>query len=571
MQYHCVNCQRRYEFRALKKGVHALCPECHGDLQEMVDADGPTLTLTFPGGQTRTFHLKTGFTVGRDSTCDVVLEEDSISGVHARFSVQHNGAVSVADSDSTNGVRVNGVRVDLQTLRDGDRIKFGRVEATFRNPRGPISMVADVAVLHSEGATGIDAEYSPSRTMLVEADSGISPDAEKALRLQRALEMTADLAIIHDPQALLTKLAESVFELFRTDRTVVLLRNPDRRTFSVAMARSADGSTPEGLTLSRTLMRKVVGEKTAIATSDARTDDRLISAASIVAAGTRSAIVAPLLHRDEVLGLVWTDTLSETRRFGEGDLRIFTGLLSVVAVAMLNVKLYERVAAEARVRSHLSRYLSPDVVQSVMEQKLTLQMGGELCDATVLFSDVRGFTAASEKMEPRQVVDLLNRYFERMVEVVFRNGGTVDKFIGDAIMAVWGVPQPKGNHALGAVRAALEMQRSLVEFNLEQRAQGLPEVGMGIGIHTGQVVAGNIGSSRRMEFTVIGDTVNTASRIESSTGTGDIFVSRETYNLLEGRIAASPLPPIRVKNKAEPLALFAVDPNAQELSDGRAS
>ncbi|MBI3890196.1 MAG: GAF domain-containing protein, partial [Candidatus Wallbacteria bacterium] len=389
--------------------------------------------------------------------------------------------------------------------------------------------------------------------------SAAHPEAAKLARAHRALELTAALAGIQDQDQLLESLARDLFEMFGVERVVVLLREPQLRTFTVGLARTRDGAPIEALNLSRTLMRKVIGERLSLVTSDVSLDGRFVPSGSLLASGTRSALVSPLLCGEEVLGLVWSDTVSDARTFDEGDLPIFSGLVGVAGVSLANARLCQRVATEARARSHLSRYLSPELVQQVMDQKVSMQMGGSLADATVLFCDMRGFTAASEKASPEQVVQMLNRYFGRMVEVVFRNGGTVDKFIGDAIMAVWGVPQARPTDAFAAVRAGIEMQRELADYNRESLALGLPEVAMGVGIHSGPVVAGNIGSPRRMEFTVIGDTVNTASRVESSTGAGDVFLTKETLGRLGRPIPVKALPPIKVKNKAVPLELFAVD------------
>ncbi|MBI2945691.1 MAG: FHA domain-containing protein [Candidatus Wallbacteria bacterium] len=559
MRYRCGSCLKQFDFPSLKKGVEALCPGCHGELRETA-AGLAVLAWLGAGSEAGTEReLENGTTLGRDETCDICLADESVSALHARFFQQADGSFGLSDCDSTNGTRVNGVRVVLKTLRHGDLLRFGRFEATFRMNGGPSPEAAQLTILESEAFSPPVAEYRPAQTTLGEGASELGTEAARTLRLERALEMTAELATHLDAQKLLERLAQDIFELFRTERVAVLLRNPDRRTFSLALARSADGTTPDAFQLSRTVLRKVVGERTAIATTNALMDDRLPATGSLVAAGTLSALVAPLVHRDEVLGLVWTDTLESVRPMGDLELRLFTGLVGVAAVTLVNARLWARVAADARVRAHLSRYLAPEVVQSVLDGKLSLGLGGTLCEATVMFTDIRGFTAASERLEPGQIVELLNRYFERMVDVVFRHGGTVCKFTGDGLMAVWGAPQPHESHALSAVRAGIDMQRAMGPFNAESKALGAPPLEMGVGVHTGSLVAGNIGSSRRMEFTCHGDAVNTAQRIESATGPGDVYLSRKTLELMEGRIPALPLPPIRVKNKADPLELFSVD------------
>ena len=195
--------------------------------------------------------------------------------------------------------------------------------------------------------------------------------------------------------------------------------------------------------------------------------------------------------------------------------------------------LRERRAREKAV-SLFRRFLNPNVVQQIVEQGETVEsLSGRTRDITVLFSDIRGFTTLSENRPPHEVVTLLNRYFERQVEVVFRHGGTLDKFIGDCIMAFWGAPLDDPDHARRAVAAALEMQRTLLGFKRELEAEGssVGDFDVGIGVHTGAAVVGFIGAQRKLDYTAIGDTVNLASRVEGLTkGVARVLVTRDTVN-----------------------------------------
>jgi adenylate cyclase len=177
-----------------------------------------------------------------------------------------------------------------------------------------------------------------------------------------------------------------------------------------------------------------------------------------------------------------------------------------------------------------------------------------------LFSDIRGFTTLSEKMDPQHLVALLNEYFTEMVNIVMDEGGVVDKYIGDAIMAVFGAPVAKPEDAANAVRAAVRMRIALRELNTRLAGRGLPPLRTGIGIHTGVVVAGNIGSERRMEYTVIGDAVNLASRLESSTKEvgADVLISEDTYELTKSTIEARAMREITVKGRNQPVMTYEV-------------
>ncbi|MGZ5819328.1 MAG: adenylate/guanylate cyclase domain-containing protein, partial [Burkholderiaceae bacterium] len=193
--------------------------------------------------------------------------------------------------------------------------------------------------------------------------------------------------------------------------------------------------------------------------------------------------------------------------------------------------LRERRSREQAV-SLFGRFLNPNVVRQIVDQGETVEsLSGRNCNITVLFSDIRGFTTLSETRTPHEVVTLLNRYFERQVEVVFRHGGTLDKFIGDCIMAFWGAPVDDPEHAQHAVAAALEMQETLLSFKKELAAEGsnVLDFDVGIGVHTGPAVVGFIGAQRKLDYTAIGDTVNLASRVEGLTkGVARVLVTHDT-------------------------------------------
>jgi adenylate cyclase len=212
-------------------------------------------------------------------------------------------------------------------------------------------------------------------------------------------------------------------------------------------------------------------------------------------------------------------------------------------------------------RNLLNLYVSPEVAREALEHGTKL--GGQLVECSVLFSDIRGFTALSEQMPPEQLIDLLNRYMSRMVDVVIANGGLVNKFGGDSLLAVFGSPlNPADDHAARAVRAALHMQKALKGFNAEQVKKSQPELEIGIGLASGPVVAGNVGGEGRIEYTVIGDSVNLAARLQDLTKQmgRSILASAATVNEAARVMpfAAEPMNPIEVRGKAEPVEIYAL-------------
>ncbi len=206
-----------------------------------------------------------------------------------------------------------------------------------------------------------------------------------------------------------------------------------------------------------------------------------------------------------------------------------------------------------------SKYVTKSVVDRIMANEGGLKLGGEKKEVSVFFSDIRGFTPMSEQLSPEEVVHLLNEYFTEMVKIIFKYEGTLDKFMGDAIMAIFGAPVDLPDHAERAVLAAVEMSAKMKELQAKWRMEGKKEVNIGIGINTGDVVVGNLGSLERMEYTAIGDNVNLAQRLESVAEKGQILISSSTYERVKHKVNARMLDPIKLKGKADKVIPYEVE------------
>src|SRR4030095_13824927 len=209
-------------------------------------------------------------------------------------------------------------------------------------------------------------------------------------------------------------------------------------------------------------------------------------------------------------------------------------------------------------RPQFQRLLSPNLVDQVVQGKLQLEKGGALSEVTLLFSDIRGFTSMSESRAPEEIVRMLNEYFELMVDVIFKYEGTLDKFVGDEVIALFGAPVAMEQAELKAVQCALDMMRVLSEWNRTRAAEGQNQINVGIGINTGLVVTGAIGSSRALQYTAIGDAVNTASRLCSVAKPGEIILSDNTMRLVAPAVDAEALPAVRLKGKEQELRIYNV-------------
>jgi adenylate cyclase len=220
----------------------------------------------------------------------------------------------------------------------------------------------------------------------------------------------------------------------------------------------------------------------------------------------------------------------------------------------------EDITQEQRLMNTLCRYMAREVAEQVMQNTDEAKLGGKRAEVTILLTDIRNFTSISEQMDPWDIVELLNTYFPRMINVIFRHQGMVDKFIGDSILAVFGVPLPREDDALRAVRAALEMRKELNAINMERARKGQMTIEIGIGVTSGAVISGNIGSERRMDYTVIGDPVNLAARLEGLTKVVKrrILVNERVHAAIGKEIPCEALGLFMVKGKREKVPVFAV-------------
>ncbi len=528
------------------------------------DADSPQ-TYTFASGEV---------VIGRSPECQIVLRDFGISRMHAKIVVGEEG-VRILDLKSKNGTQVNGVPVVEAPLNDGDRILVGKSELTFGNALES-KVVLDEAKPLSEEAGTIIRSVGELSKLLTGVSAPVVPgerkpappvdvqEIEKSNRILKVLTNIAKTLIAVRPvEEVLQQVMDIVFEHMPADRGFLMLADESGsgRLVPMVVKHRSSGSGEGKITVSKTIADKVMKEHVSILTSDAMVDPRFGAGDSIRFHGIRSAMCAPLWNQDQVIGIVHVDSPMLTNCFNVNDLDMLTALANYAALAVERARLNQKIVAEEKKRERLGRFLSPQVTSRILaaSDAQGAELGApEVREVSVLFADIVGFTGLSETMSPAAVALVLNDYLSRMTEVIFRYEGTLDKFIGDAIMAVFGAPLDMPDHAERAVRAALEMQERLTEWNAE-RKDGGPKLRIRIGINSGKAVAGEIGSVNKKEYTVLGDTVNTASRLESSVAQpGSVVIGENTFRMADGRFECRPLGSFSLRGKEHEVEVYEV-------------
>ncbi|HKI03829.1 MAG TPA: adenylate/guanylate cyclase domain-containing protein [Thermoanaerobaculia bacterium] len=512
------------------------------------------------------------FLVGRSTACDLPIQDPTVSRRHAELELTGAG-VRVRDLGSTNGTYLDGVRVIDALATPGSRIAFGKVdfkvvaEQPLAQPLPPSEEFSgegslDATILRQVPVRGqadiaSQLETGPRGASLLRI-GGESLEERQARKLNLLLDIAKELSQQTEVDRLLDRVVGLTFEVMDVDRVAIMTGGENGEELVRRLWRTRVESPAGSWRVPRAIARKAVAEKVAVLSENVPEDERFEEGGT--GQKVQSALCAPLLgSQGTVLGIIYLDHLANTHSFSEEDLDFFTAFAGMAAVAMENSLLIDRMRREAVVLSNFQRYFAPDLARQIAGQEGEIQLGGAKRQVVVLFSDIRGFTSLSERMSPDEIATLLTDYFTEMVEIVFEHGGTLDKFMGDAMMALWGAPLAGTDDADRAMRAAVAMQRKLTRLNEQWAGQGRPALTIGIGINLGEVFAGNIGSARRLEYTVIGDAVNTAARLCSEAEPGEILIAEPLYAGLTYPPPVSALTPLPLRGKAQPVPVYSVE------------
>lgn len=527
--------------------------------------------------------------IGRLPSNDIVLEDKLVSRSHAEI-VRRGRDILVVDLDSYNGTFVNGAKVKEVKLANKDEIAIGKTTFRFEEEVADILVLDDAApFVPPEGTiikpvtdsyiarslheltplpktTGDKAFIKNKAPTFILEPHELKPEKADAsgeaknfffilYEIGRALLSTLEL------NHLLNLIVDLVLQVIKAERAFLLILDKDSGELIPEVVRHSGLRPEEGgkISISKTIARQVLKEKVSILTSDAKIDPRFKGGESIILYGIRSAMCVPLWKMDDVLGIIYVDSQISSNRFSNEDLELLTAIANQAAIGIEQARLRDKIQKEAELRKRLSQYHSPDIVDLIIkeiQEGRSTSLDVQEKDVTILFSDIQGFTGISERLSPPEVANLLNDYFSLMTEIIFKHGGTLDKYIGDALMALFGAPFPHEDDAVRAVRAAIEMRNELK--GLMARKEDNVKFNIRIGVNTGNVVAGNIGSMQRMEYTVLGDAVNTAARLETMAKAGQILIGERTYQLAKDFFDIKPVGKWRVKGKEKEVMVYEV-------------
>jgi adenylate cyclase len=516
--------------------------------------------------------------VGRAEDNEVVLVADEVSRHHAKFLI-HGGRVLLRDLDSMNGTYVNRQRIVERVLSHQDELWFGsKCRATVDDSRPAVIQKHAKPSGDSQIVQDLDrirqtmAQVGNTMTLIGAGQSGAAtsaptptPDELKAMgrayrRLSALYQASNEAARLINSNAdlptRLSKVLDMAIEVCEADRGFVLMRDEETAGLQVHTAREMGqdlrASSPSMSIANRAALD---GEPVLMREGD---DSEFATRESIIAQRIVAAMCVPLRVEDRLLGSIYVDTRKEARSFDEEDLELFASMAAQLSMAIENVQLYERMLEAERKRASLGRFLSPAVVEAVLNAGTRLELGGRKQTVTTMFCDIRSFTPIAESIEPADLVTLLNEHFTAMVDIVFEHQGTLDKYIGDELMAVFGAPLAHEDDAARAVRAAVAMRAKNEELNEWRAQQGVPPLRLGIGISTGEVIAAYMGAPKRMEFTVVGDRVVTAKRLCSVAEAGQVVVSEATWERVRGFAHGEAIGEVALKGKKVPECAYRV-------------
>jgi adenylate cyclase len=539
---------------------------------------------------------KPSFSIGRLPENDLELPDNLASRRHTEI-LKQGTAYTLYDLGSANGTFLNKKKVKSEPLKDGDEIQIGNTIILFKEqssfnvpvpPKPPpppkqAKSSFDSDVVKHIGELSLD--YRLNVKDIIASGQSIAQAAQATG--EKSKESTRFFILYHLGRAVATadtldEVLEigmsSVFDVISADRGTIMILDKatgklipkltKRRLSDKEKQDKADGKQikePE-VYISSTITNKVITDKVSLITSDAAHDPRFQSGLSIAQFNIRSALCVPLWEKEDVFGVIYVDNLMKTHAFTNDDLELLTAIANQVAIRMKQDELNNKLRKEALLRGNLERYHSPDVVEMIIKHSGGKENPLDVRErvVTILFTDIQNFTTLSEKITPIQLAEMLNKFFETVTKIIFEFKGSVNKFIGDAVLATFNAPIDLENHQLNAVKASVKIIQAIQESQKNDPPEA-PKYNVRLGVNTGTVVAGNVGAKTRIEYAVLGDVVNIASRLNQYADSNEVAVGESTYECVKNDFQFACVGGVKLKGKAKEVQVYKISITPEDV------
>lgn len=501
----------------------------------IIRPDGQEVNQEFGGPQTM---------VGRHEKCELCLVDNMVSRNHCII-LQEGKRFLVKDLESRNGTWVNGRRIkNRRHIRLNDVIQVGPFRLIFQPETSSqiplhtqtveMGRMAEQPFVHRNETERVVKPLGMISNYLSETVGAVHrvPTKVRRERLNRNLltlyRITEELVATKDLGETLDYIMDQIFEIFAPSQATILLKDQD----GVPIPHKQRSAEAKGMIrpISNTIINRILNDRVAVLTDNALEDPRFEMGESVIIDGIRSVMAAPIWEDRTILGVLYVDSLDLIAGYQSEDLDLLTAIGHQAALAIQRWKLTEKLREEAVksavTRRNLGRFHSPQVVDLILQGHADMEV--KEAEATVFFCDMVAFTSLCESGTPKQLQEVLNLFCKVVNEIVFREQGTLDKFIGDGAMAIFGAPLPQKDHPVRAIRAALQIREAL-----GKACRSLPpnlRFKVRYGINTGQAIVGNFGSDERLDYTILGHSVNIASRICQSADPDQILIGPDTYD-----------------------------------------
>lgn len=534
----------------------------------------PKLVVLEKGERTEYVLSDVPLTLGRLDSNHIQLTDPSISKRHARIVPVNSGSSwQIEDLGSSNGTYVNGRKVEQHVLQPGNRIKCGTIEFTVEGDGDESPTEAPES---NTGASGVRVLASMSiqdslDLSLVDPDAWELSDSEDTPRLSvddhpaetklRLIQSIGEKTIrTFEPERLASEILKISMDFIEAGRgSICLFDNPhgvenDLSFHPLAAIGLRKGEEPQ---VSRTVLRQLIEENSGVLVRPDSLEHKAMD--SLRKMAVTSTLCVPLWTTDRIMGFLSMDRGGANPPFTTSHLDLMIAVAHQAAIGIERGRLASQASREIEARSYLSRYLDTKLVQQILHDREDGKdpLAPAEREVTVMFCDIVSFTKIAERLEPTELSDFIRDYLTSVTEIITRHGGTIDKYIGDAVMSLFGAPVANESAPRDAIAAALEMLEFVRGMDLPPAIKGPLRVCFGIS--TGKAVIGNIGSAQRVEYTALGDTVNVASRLESFSRPGEICIDDATQERVgEGSFAIQHIGTIDVRNRAQPVEVFKV-------------